>query len=184
MTLQGYTASASVIIALLALFRPEWSKLFRRWTSKLHFTPVPRIELGYGNFGVTIGIAGALRTLNHDQFIESIDLAVVRQSDQSQHQYSWAVFRTSTITQKLEDFQMALEFLLTVSEQNRLTFNSTVPHRGRVRTRALIFCGALFLSTSTRKEFFCVAWRHLIEWHFTTISLPQGKTLPPQYGAN
>src|SRR5262249_46223432 len=77
MTTREIAAVVSAIIALVALFRPEWSILLRRWTSRLRLTTLPRLEVGFGYFGATIALVGTLRTLNHDQFIEEMRARVI-----------------------------------------------------------------------------------------------------------
>jgi len=77
-TLQALAATASAVIALIALFRPEISRAFRRSTNDVELTLTPRLEVGFGSFGPTINVLGSLRAVGHDQFVSAITLTVVR----------------------------------------------------------------------------------------------------------
>ena len=72
-----------------------WDKYFRKGEIDYHETGT--IEIGYGNFGPTIGLNGTLRALNKDVFVKSIDLVVIREKDKSQHIFTWLAFRPPKI---------------------------------------------------------------------------------------
>ena len=81
------------MIALAALLRPEFSKALRFIFNRVEFYPAGLIEIGFAEFGPTIGIQGTLRAKNVDQFITSMDLVLTRKRDKSTHFFHWGVFR-------------------------------------------------------------------------------------------
>lgn len=93
MTFDEYLKFASVIIALLALFRPELSALLRKLTNKIDFYSPKNIEIGFFDFGPTIGISGTLRNRGSDQFINNIEVEITRQRDNATYKFTWGFFR-------------------------------------------------------------------------------------------
>ncbi len=69
---------ASAIIALAALFRPEITRLYWRQRSAIdvHLAGVGPIEIGFSNFGATVGLQGTLRAIGRDQFITMGQLTI------------------------------------------------------------------------------------------------------------
>lgn len=90
----------SLIVAALALSQPWcisiWKKLFR--PGKITLYETGKIEIGYSNYGPTIGLMGAIRAHDRDQFIGDILLRVSKLKDQSVHDFSWVFFRERAVT--------------------------------------------------------------------------------------
>ncbi|MGB8656755.1 MAG: hypothetical protein WCE90_03110 [Candidatus Zixiibacteriota bacterium] len=72
-----------------------WRKYFRK--GKVEIYETGPIEIGYSQFGPTVGLNGTLRVLNKHVFIKSIDLLVVRERDKAQHSFRWIAFRPPKI---------------------------------------------------------------------------------------
>ena len=72
-----------------------WNKYIRKGTINIYETG--NIEIGYSNFGPTIGLNGTLRALNKDVFVRAINLLVVREKDKAQHIFQWMAFRPPKI---------------------------------------------------------------------------------------
>lgn len=114
----------SLIIGTLALSQPWliklWERIFRRGLIDIHETGT--IEIGYSAFGATIGLHGTLRALYKDQFVRSINLALIKQKDSSRHVLDWGVFRTEKLNIGGNQ-EMSLElpsgFMLTTTQPHR-----------------------------------------------------------------
>lgn len=75
-----FVAWASPIIALIALVRPELSRLFNRWFRR-PFVDVfesSTIELGFSQWGPIMNLSGTLRAVHADAFITRMSLNVKR----------------------------------------------------------------------------------------------------------
>ena len=91
---------AAFIVAVIALVQPwilyGWKTLFRKGNIEFHETG--KIELGFSNFGPTIGILGTYRAINRDLFISSIELTVIRLKNKSQNDFGWMAFRSTILS--------------------------------------------------------------------------------------
>lgn len=84
---------AIAVIALLALFRPELEKRTHYFFNKIDFYPYNNIEIGYFDFGPTIGIPFTLRARVGDQLVSTISLKIVRLRDNATYNFQWRLFR-------------------------------------------------------------------------------------------
>lgn len=107
-----FWTAAATITAIAALFRPEISNLRRKAANRILFTPHHRLEVGFSQFGPTIGIVGSLRGTPNDQFLTAITVTVTRMRDNATHKFDWAVFRSLSVTGTVHDIQYATSFLL------------------------------------------------------------------------
>jgi hypothetical protein len=82
MDFSGWTPWVAIAISLAAFFRPNVSRWLRVYFNEAQFIPSARVEVGFSQFGPTIGLLGALRVAPNDQFVEQIT-----------HNYNWAVNR-------------------------------------------------------------------------------------------
>lgn len=114
----------SLIIAGIALIQPwliaTWKRFFRQGEIDIHETG--GIELGYNNFGPTIGLNGTLRAANRDQFVRSISLTITKMKDNSRHTFEWGLFRSAKLsssgTQEMS-FELPSGFMLTTAQPHR-----------------------------------------------------------------
>ena len=87
----------ALIIAVIALIQPWliffYRLLFRRPRVRLY--PSNIIEVGYNDFGPTIGLYGTLVSLHQNCFIDSIALLIRREKDKAEHQFNWLIFRSN-----------------------------------------------------------------------------------------
>jgi hypothetical protein len=118
-TLQALAATASAVIALIALFRPEISRAFRRSTNDVELTLTPRLEVGFGSFGPTINVLGSLRAIGHDQFVSAITLTVVRAADHLRREFVWAALLPPSLFLRPETAEIAAGFSLSVANAHR-----------------------------------------------------------------
>ena len=73
------------------------------------------LEVGYGSFGPSIGIAGTLQGLHRDVFVRRMYLQLVRSRDGATHHFDWKVFRSNTLSLSgapPQTFEPAAGFLL------------------------------------------------------------------------
>jgi len=113
---------ASAIIALAALFRPEITRLYWRQRSAIdvHLAGVGPIEIGFSNFGATVGLQGTLRAIGRDQFITMGQLTIERLADHLQHDFEWAVFRPQVLmSAPQQGIEIAAGFALPVAAPRR-----------------------------------------------------------------
>jgi len=90
----------SLIVAVTALVQPWlitlWKKFFR--SPKIEIYPSGNLEIGYSDYGPTIGLHGTLHAPHGDVFVKSIRLKVRRVQTNEEHWFAWAVFRSPVIT--------------------------------------------------------------------------------------
>lgn len=104
-------AIASVAIAGLALFRPEWSRLIRRWTGSIELVLSSRLEIGFSDLGPTLGIHSTIISRNSEFIIENISAEVKRQRDNASYLFSWLAFRGASIAQA-PDIQVVTPYVV------------------------------------------------------------------------
>lgn len=64
--------TATAVIALLALLRPDIERVLQgRKVTPIEMHPAGRLEVGFSNFGPTIGVQGTLQAIDTDRFISS-----------------------------------------------------------------------------------------------------------------
>ena len=89
----------SLIIAVTALVQPWfialWKKFFR--SPKIEIYPSGSLEIGYSDYGPTIGLHGTLRAPHGDVFVKGIRLRARRIQTNEEHWFAWAVFRSPVI---------------------------------------------------------------------------------------
>jgi hypothetical protein len=117
-------AWGTLIVAVLALIQPwvvgVWRRFFRQGTIDIHETGT--VEVGYSQFGPTIGLYGTLRAIFRDQFVRSMELMVTKQKDSSKHSFEWGVFRAQRFTlggAQEGSFELPSGFLLTTTQPRR-----------------------------------------------------------------
>jgi len=120
MSLITITPIASILIALIALFRPEIWRLLRRWQNRIDFFPQRKIEIGFSSWGPTIGLVGSIRGFPNDQYVKSISIRLVRERDQLSHIFDWAVFRSIALFGDAKDLQIASGFTLRSNDARTL----------------------------------------------------------------
>ena len=82
------------VIALLAFIRPELGKIYNYFFCSLTFHKSSGLlEVGYYEYGPTIGVSGTFSCKNKGLFIKNIKLSVTRKSDMATYNFSWGVFR-------------------------------------------------------------------------------------------
>lgn len=114
--------AATAVIAFAALLRPEIETLFRRASGTIDVHPAGRIEVGFSNFGPTIGVQGTMRAIRDDEFIILGKVTVERMADHLRHEFDWALFRPlsfSTVPNPQQAFEIAAGFPLSVSAPHR-----------------------------------------------------------------
>jgi len=113
---------ASAIVALGALFRPEITRLYWRHRSAIytHLAGVGPIEIGFSNFGATVGLQGTLCAIGRDQFITMGQITIERLADHLQHDFEWAVFRPQVLMGvPQQGIEIAASFALPVAAPRR-----------------------------------------------------------------
>jgi hypothetical protein len=111
--------AATAIIALVALFRPDIGRFVQRRRAIIDVHPAGRLEVGFGNFGPTVGVQGTLQAIHRDAFITYSRVTVVRVADNSRHDFQWAVFRPQTFGGGMQQAEIASGFLLSVAAPRR-----------------------------------------------------------------
>lgn len=111
----------TLIIAMVALIQPwlitAWKKFILKGIIYIHETG--SLEIGYSNFGETIGLHGTLLAANKDQFISNMELKIVKLKDNSNHLLEWGVFRSTKLTispSKEASFELPSGFLITMNQ--------------------------------------------------------------------
>lgn len=120
---------ANLILSSLALsisiFR-DWlkSKLVR---SRVETYVTGKIEIGFSNFGPTIGIIGTLRAINNDSFITNMKLIIKRVKDSATYNFEWLASRPLKIFPNASEYEIAYSFLLqkNIAKQFSIFFSDT-----------------------------------------------------------
>jgi len=127
--------AATALIALAALFRPDIERFYHRSRAAIEVHPAGGVEVGFSNFGPTIGLQGTLRAVGRDQFISFAVLTVERLADHLRHDFQWAVFRAPSFsTAPQQTFEIAAGFSLNVAAPHRFNIqfhDSTTGERVR-----------------------------------------------------
>lgn len=114
----------TLIIAVVALIQPWcvyfYKLFFRRARVELHTSAI--VEVGYGNFGPTLGLYGTLVSLHQNCFIENISVLLRRESDRAEHRFNWFVFRSN-------QFRFGPNSELTFELPSGFIVNPAQPHR-------------------------------------------------------
>lgn len=114
-------ASVALVQPLLILFlRWCWNKYVRH--GHIDIFKTGNLEIGFGEFGPSIGMHGTLRALHQEQFIQKINLKLTRREDQLTHEFEWGVFRSPKIflgKQDSVDFELPSGFMLSKSQPHR-----------------------------------------------------------------
>ena len=90
-TFSRFAAAAALALALAALLRPEierWARQRRR----LRVLPASKVDIGFSDWGPTIGLAASFHGQGTDVFVVDMSLRVERGDEGSGHRFSWAAF--------------------------------------------------------------------------------------------
>ena len=94
--------------------------IFRRARVDLYTTEL--VEVGYSNFGPTIGLFGTITSLNKDSFISNVSLLLRRERDRAEHHFNWLAFRSNQITigpAQQVVFELPSGFIVTPTQPHR-----------------------------------------------------------------
>lgn len=117
---QNWTA----IVATLALIQPWLFSLYKRAfkKGKVDIYPSGNIEIGFSEFGPTIGIQGTLLATNKDVFINNIQLKIRKLKNNEEHKFDWIAFKPPQINLG-HNFPQTIEwpasFIVSTSQPNR-----------------------------------------------------------------
>jgi hypothetical protein len=115
------SAWASFVVALVALLQvwaiAIWRRFFRRGTIDIFETG--RIEIGFSQFGPTLGLHGTLRAVHVEQFVRDIELEVRRERDGALHTFQWSAFRAEQIGGDQVATSLPAGFLVSQAQPNR-----------------------------------------------------------------
>lgn len=112
--------AATAVIALVALLRPDIERLFQRRRAVIDVHSAGRLEVGFSNFGPTLGLQGTMQAINADEFISFSKVIVVSVADNLRHEFQWGVFRPQSFPGTAQQtFEIASGFLLSVASPRR-----------------------------------------------------------------
>ena len=81
-------------VAVIAFFRPEITNILGRFFGDLAFYKSSGLlEIGFSEFGPTIGLSGSIASVTSNHLISSMNLKVTRLDDEATYDFSWGVFR-------------------------------------------------------------------------------------------
>ncbi len=115
-----------LIIAIIALFQPWLISLWKKYFKPgiVEFFETAKIEIGFNNSASTIGINGTLRSYNKDLYISKISLELIKEKDQSKHNFNWQVFRdTKLYLSGDKDVEVELPYGILLSTQSPQRIN-------------------------------------------------------------
>ena len=87
------------VFAVVGVIQLWVVSLYRKYLRKpkLEVIRTGVVEISFSNFGPTIALLGTIVALNTDALIQSIELLVVRRSDNLTHKFKWFAFRPTNI---------------------------------------------------------------------------------------
>lgn len=145
----------TLILATTALVQPWliglYRRFFRRGTIDIFNTGT--IEIGYSDFGPTLGLHGTLRARHRELFVRVVSVDVEREVDHARHRFEWAAFRAvRMVISRPTEVAVALPagFMLMTTQPFRynIIFNDAILQQGtiapileRVRTAWLAALG-------------------------------------------
>lgn len=100
-------------IALIQVWAIALYKKIRKY--KISIFESGNIEIGFSNFGPTLGLLGTLLTEHKDVFIKNIKIKLIKKKDNSSHNFTWKAFRSNTIsltTDQPTSLEVVSSFLL------------------------------------------------------------------------
>lgn len=110
------------IVAGAALLQPWIIALCKRlFPADVRLYETGNLQVGYGSFGPSLGIAGTIATHRKDVFIKEMHCVVRNRSDGSTHNFPWKAFRGNELLPRQERLELAGGFLL--STTNPFRFN-------------------------------------------------------------
>lgn len=125
------------IVATLGLIQPWliglWKKFFRKGMLMLY--PSGSIEVGFSEFGPTIGLQGTIKADSKDVFVTYIDLKITKMKNDEKHNFVWAAFRSPRInlgSPTETDFEVPSSFIIKVEQPHRfvITFSDVSTQSG------------------------------------------------------
>ena len=129
--LKDYGTLLLAIYGVVQLWFWEFFKLlFRQPRVELYTANVA--EIGYSNFGPTLGLYGTLRAVHSDIFISDINLTVTRLRDNAQHRFLWLAFRPNQFvlgSTGATSFELPSGFIITQIQPHRYNIIFSDNHR-------------------------------------------------------
>lgn len=92
-----FAVAAALALALAALLRPEVERQLRRRLLRLDLQPIRKVDIGFSDWGPTIGLTASFHGHDEDQFVVDASLAVLRDDDADSHRFSWAAFLSARL---------------------------------------------------------------------------------------
>jgi len=96
-TFSRFAPAAALAFALAALLRPEVERLLRHRSIRFDMLPAPGIEIGFSEWGPTIGLSLSFHGHGEDQFVLDMRLTATRSDETADHGFSWAAFRPARL---------------------------------------------------------------------------------------
>lgn len=128
MDINNWIGLGGVIIAIIALLRPEITEKYRSYKSKLVFHPASKIEIGYSEHGPTIGIYGTFFATHQPIIIEKINIQISRERDKATYKFRWLAFRSlKPYSQQINEIEVASAFIVNpmVPEKRNIMLHDT-----------------------------------------------------------
>src|SRR6202012_158953 len=92
---------------------------YQRRKAVIAVHPAGRLEVGFSNFGPTIGVQGTLQATLADEFISLSRGVIIRAADQLRHDFQWGVFRSTSNLGSQQGYEIASGFLLSLASPRR-----------------------------------------------------------------
>lgn len=114
----------SLVISFFALVRPYLESIYTKKfkPGKITFYPTGRLEIGFSDFGATLGIYGTLRISDSDVFVTHVECKVTNLKDKSEHHFEWLAVRPFAInlTSAPATLELPAGFNLVKSQPHKL----------------------------------------------------------------
>lgn len=130
------------MIAVVAFFRSDISRLYRKKRSSLEFYPFGYLEIGFGDFGPTCNLVGSFWPQHYDQFIKNMKIYIERLDDSAKFDFEWFLFKpasasfdVATHTEQERHISIATPFYVSTKEgKNTSMFFTDVQRRSKFRS--------------------------------------------------
>lgn len=86
-------------VAVAAFFRPDVEQFIARRQADCIITPMREFDLSITPFGAQMGFIGSLTAIGGNVVVDDVTAELVRQDDDTAHNFEWIVFRPTSLAE-------------------------------------------------------------------------------------
>lgn len=113
-------AALSLLVAFAALFRPEWQAKIDRKRLRVSFHEAGRVEVGFGGFGPSIALYGAVHSSGISVLVRRITVELKHSHWDDPKVFSWTAFRSTNLLGLTQNLEVASAFVCPSNTEKKL----------------------------------------------------------------